>query len=127
MTGSVSPSSSSGRRAFPPSGSSPLLAEVGKPEPESSSSKSSMYTRKKPGNSSVWPVARKVKPSTSTSAEVMSYFASAIWQATARFQIIEYSLNWSALRYLRILSGVLRIEVGRIASWASWAFLLLVL
>jgi len=52
--------------------------------------------------------------------------AGIIWQATARFQISSYSLRSSSVRYLPTCAGVRNAEVGRTASWASWAFLDLV-
>ena len=52
--------------------------------------------------------------------------ASAIWLATVRFQIKSYSASWSLERKAEMSSGLLNTEVGRTASWASWAFFLLV-
>ena len=61
------------------------------------------------------------------STDVESSRASAIWLARVRFQIRSYSLSWSRDSCLAMLSGSLGMEVGRMASWASWADLLLVL
>ncbi len=50
--------------------------------------------------------------------------ASFIWEATVRFQISSYSLNWSPVR--PVSAGVRkRSPEGRIASCASCAFLTL--
>src|ERR671931_557288 len=47
--------------------------------------------------------------------------ASAICVATVRCQIIVYRRSWSRSSEAATRAGCRRIEVGRIASWASWA------
>ena len=52
--------------------------------------------------------------------------ASAIWLATVRCQISSYSRNSSPLSWPAIWPGVRKVSpAGRMASWASWAFLTL--
>ena len=49
--------------------------------------------------------------------------ASAIWQATVRFQMRSYSLNSSASSWPASWPGVAKFSpAGRMASWASWEF-----
>src|SRR6056297_1309764 len=59
------------------------------------------------------------------STVVASKIACAICDATVRFQISSYRRIWSELRKDLRDPGVRIRPVGRIASWASWAFLLL--
>ena len=47
--------------------------------------------------------------------------ASVIWLASMRFQTRSYSRNWSEVRCRRIASGSRCMDVGLMASWASWA------
>ena len=69
------------------------------------------------------------------SMAVWSNTAGIIWQATKRFQIRVYSLTRSSISRasrlpgvanisLRTVSGSKRVDVGRMASWASWALFL---
>ena len=61
------------------------------------------------------------------STEMVSYTAGAIWLATKRFQINEYSRYWLRSRYGLRDSGVRQTLVGRMASCASCAPLAFVL
>jgi len=63
----------------------------------------------------------------SKSTDTVFSVAWIIWQATVRFQISSYSLRCSSLRKAATSRGVRIAEVGRIASCASCAFLLLAL
>ena len=55
---------------------------------------------------------------------VVASRASAIWEAIVRFQISSYSANSSALTRPASSPGrANESPAGRIASWASWAFL----
>ena len=64
----------------------------------------------------------------STSTVVTSKTAEAICDARKRFQIRSYRRNCSGVERARAAaSGSRKTEVGRIASWASWASLLRVL
>ncbi len=82
----------------------------------------------KPGTTSTEPLARNVlSPPASRSALTVSNTACSIWQAMLRFQISSYSLRCSSVSLPWISSGARAAEVGRTASWASWAFLDLVL
>ena len=55
------------------------------------------------------------------SIDTWSNRASAIWEATVRCQISRYSANWPLSNAPATRSGVRMAEVGRMASWASWA------
>ncbi len=87
----------------------------------------SSYTARKPGTTTVVPLARKLcaLPAASSTLTVLSV-AGIIWQATARFQISSYRRRSSSDRNLATCDGVRSAEVGRTASWASCAFLDLV-
>ena len=53
--------------------------------------------------------------------ETVSIWQSAIWLAIKRLQIIRYSLAVSPEMLLSTSSGVRAGMDGRMASWASWA------
>src|SRR5687767_9182445 len=88
----------------------------------------SSYTARKPGSTTVVPLARKVwaLPAARSTATVLSV-AGTICEATARFHTSSYRRRSSSARNLATLAGVRSAEVGRIASCASCAFLDLVL
>ena len=88
----------------------------------------SSYTARKPGNTTVVPLARKLcsLPAARSTDTVLSV-AGTIWQATARFQISSYRRRPSSSRNRATWAGVRSAELGRMASWASCAFLALVL
>jgi len=90
-----------------------------------SSSLASSYTARKPRNLTVEPEARSkyswALPFPLTSTDKVSKMPGAICEAKNRCQINWYRRNWSRFKNSLIASGVRITEVGRIASWASWA------
>ena len=83
----------------------------------------------KPSKTSLRPVARNsASPSlvgVPIVTAVWSNSAGVIWLATKRFHTSWYSFHSSAPRTALASAGVKATSVGRIASWASWALLLL--
>ena len=91
----------------------------------------SSYAAKKPAKVMTEPLARKIValPSlvcASKSTRICNFLASAIWDATVRFQIKSYKANSSRESSGANSPGVLNVSpAGRIASCASCAFLVL--
>ncbi len=110
------------------------IGATGLPWARSGSSWSSLLTPAtfmKPSNTSLRPLARKTASPASVGATIVavvwSNSAGGIWQATNRFQIRPYSRASSGPSLAAASLGVSDTSVGRIASWASWALLLLLL
>ena len=85
----------------------------------------------KPSKTSLRPLARNTASPPVVGAAIVavvwSNSAGVIWQATNRLHTSPYSRASSGPSLAAASLGVSVASVGRMASWASWAFLLLLL